>query len=116
MAKGDIKEVNGFKYSRESFEGYKHRAIITLTDFDTEYKFDFYTTNTEKIPTFNDILGFIKRGTNIKMVHWASKEQDDAATKLIEETFDIWERKAKLKEDLQRDNQSTNEFDIHESY
>ena len=85
MAKGDIKEVNGFKYSREVFEGYKHRAIITLMANNDYHKFEFYTTNTNKNSTFTDILNFIKKGTDIKMVHWTSKEADDSISKMLDE-------------------------------
>ena len=116
MAKGDIKEVNGFKYSREVFEGYKHRAIITLKAYNTDYKFEFYTTNTNKNSTFMDILGFIKKGTDIKMVHWTSKEADDRQTELINETLSYFDSMEQIKLGLEMDNKPTDDFYTHGSY
>lgn len=116
MAKGDIKEVNGFKYSRVMFEGYKHRAIITLRANDEDHKFEFFTTNENKNSTFNDLLGFIKKGSNIKMVNWTSKEDDDRQSELIEETLNDFDSMEKTKLGLEMDNKPTDDFYTHGSY
>lgn len=116
MAKGDIKIVNGFKYSRVMFEGYEYRAIITLMVNNDYHKFEFFTTNTKKNPTFMDILGFIKKGTNIKMVNWTSKKDDDRQTELINETLSYFDSMEQIKLGLEMDNKPTDDFYTHGSY
>jgi len=116
MAKGDIVEINGFKYSRVEFEGYKYRAVITFIVYGEQRRFDLYTTNENKTSTFDEALRFIKKGHHIEMANWSSKEQDDRASELIQETLDFWDNKAKVKEQLEMDNKPTDDFYTHGSY
>ena len=120
MAKGDIIEIFGFKYSRVQFEGYEFRAKI---EFDTKdgitHNFDIYTTNNDKNLAFSHILHFITARTiNVKIVVWSSKVQDDKTSELIDslDTDDFWENRRKVKEQAAMDNQPTDNWDVNDNY
>mgnify|MGYP001155484514 CR=1 FL=1 len=69
--KGNIKKVNGFKYSRVSFEDYKLRAIIKLTSKSVEYKVEFYTSNPDKVEALKGFKTFIKDVVdNVEASNW----------------------------------------------
>lgn len=81
-----MKDINGNKYSRESFEDYKLRVKIEIIDIDNnEYNFDIYTTQTylQKIRT--DLETIVNDKVKIiNIIHIATKEQDDLACKFID--------------------------------
>lgn len=84
-----ILEVNEHKYSREAFEGYKYRAIIEATLFDQYWtdKIDIYTTNSNK-SEIEEVINSIKnknKVSSIKLIHFTTKEQDEASSKFLEE-------------------------------
>jgi hypothetical protein len=86
-----ILELNGYKYSREQFEGYKFRITFRI-GVDTNWRNDslitIYTDNPNK-EEVNDVI--ISRTTDkVKffiMECWTTKEQDDLAIQFIEETL-----------------------------
>ncbi len=81
-----MKEVNGFKYSRDSFEEYKLRLVLS---FDYNYKIfsiDIYTTNTNIDNALSDILNQVnKEAKFIKIDHCATKQQDKTCSKMIDD-------------------------------
>jgi len=86
-----ILEQNGFKYSREEFEGYKFRVIFRLSvseDWREDVLSTVYTDNPNKEEVNNIIVS--KTTDKVKscvMEHWTTKEQDDLTAQFIEETL-----------------------------
>ena len=77
------------KYSKKPFDGYTHRFIVTLKVDDywrNDTRMDIYSNSDsyEKLEEFinekkaPDVLSF-------KIEHRATKEQDDAASKMIDD-------------------------------
>lgn len=89
MTEQIIKEFNGNKYSRSRFEGYTHRFKV---EFETgsihTSNMDIYTDtdSREVVRSFIDSVK-TKKVIYFKIIHVASKEQDDLTGKLIEETL-----------------------------
>ncbi len=81
-----ILELNGFKYSRESFEGYTFRAMIKIALVDYEYTFNVYTTDFNMV-SVEEVLRDRRpeNVTSLKMIYWASKELDDATSEFLDE-------------------------------
>lgn len=116
MWKKPIKRF-GFKYSRESFEEYKYRAKVEIIKDGETHNFDIYTDNTNKNITFTHLLSFINaKVLHIKIINWSSKENDDADSKLIDETMDYWERRKQVDQSAQMDNQSPLDYGENQSY
>jgi hypothetical protein len=91
-----ILELNGKRYSRDSFDGYKLRAKVKLTTtpepplrkprVEDEHFLDVYTDDEDKA-NVEKILQERKseRVTSLEVIHWATKAQDDASAALIDE-------------------------------
>lgn len=77
------------KYSKKEFEGYTHRFIVVFkvdNDWRNDTRMDIYSNSDsyEKLQEFvNEKKS--KKVIEFEIVHRASKEQDDAASKLIDE-------------------------------
>lgn len=79
-------ELNGLKYSRESFEDYKYRAIAVLKKDGELYRLDIYTNDTDKSNLTNVLVGKTKTGVDfVKIDHWATKEHDEMQNKMLDE-------------------------------
>jgi hypothetical protein len=83
-------ELNGYQYSRTEFEGYKFRAKFEfgLQGENHKTNVDIYTTNPDKW----EVTGIIaskatKKVTSVTLVNFSTKEQDDKAAELINETL-----------------------------
>jgi len=89
MTEQIIKEFNGKKYSRSRFDGYTHRFKV---EFETGsiYKasMDIYT-DTDIHAVVRNFIDSVKtkKVISFKIIHMASKEQDDLNAKFIEETL-----------------------------
>lgn len=87
-----MKEINGQKYSQTSFDDYYWRVKIELrTDNNEEHNVDIYTTETSKVKigeVLRDVI--VSKLVTFEIVHWATKEQDDMASKFIDEAFKDW--------------------------
>jgi hypothetical protein len=86
-----MKVINNHTYSRERFDEYEYRAQfkIELIQHD-EYpiNLDIYTTNTDKDGTYKEVLNSLQKEVySFKLVNWASRQQDDDVSKMIEEWF-----------------------------
>ena len=88
-----ILEINGFKYSREEFEGYKFRSIFKFSvsdDWREDTNLNIYTDNPDKEEVKRVIDG--KRTEKViscVMIHWTTKEQDELTAEFIEEILSI---------------------------
>ena len=82
-----MKNINGFDYSRKRFENYKLRLIVEITDTDKEeHRIDIYTTQTSVDAAWDDLLDIVTdKVESFRIVHNATKEQDDLISELIEE-------------------------------
>jgi hypothetical protein len=84
-----ILEVNGFKYSREEFKGYKIRTIFNLrvnNDWRDDTKVHIYTDNTNR----EEVVRVVNSKTKDKVIevileHWTTKEQDEATSLFLDE-------------------------------
>lgn len=86
-----ILELNGYKYSRKEFEGYTHRFIVKLkidNDWRNDTNLHLYS-NSDSYQKLEDFINEKKSDKVIafEIIHRATKEQDEMATKLIEETL-----------------------------
>lgn len=82
-----IFEANGHKYSRKQFEEYKFRAKVELKTKEDKYTFlDIYTTD-EHSPRVKMVIESLKKDyvESVKVIHWATKEQDELISKSLEE-------------------------------
>lgn len=89
MTKHKINEFNGNKYSRSRFDGYTHRFKVEFeTGLIHTASMDIYTDtdSREAVSSFIDSVK-TKKVISFKIIHVASKEQDDLTAKLIEETL-----------------------------
>lgn len=85
-------ELNGYKYSKESFPEYRFRAKVKIDTViglvSEEHQLDIYTTDPSR-QRVEDVLNK-KKGravVSINIFHWCTKEQDDAASIFIDEVF-----------------------------
>lgn len=77
------------KYSKEKFDGYTHRFIVNFkvdNDWRNDTKMDIYSNS----DSYEELDRFITAKKSDKVVsfeilHKASKEQDDASSKFIDE-------------------------------
>lgn len=81
-----IAEINGAKYSREDFEDYKLRVKVQFITDEGVFTIDIFTTETDKVKVRSAILESItSKVSSFDTIHWSTKEQDDLASKFIEE-------------------------------
>ena len=84
-----ILELNGYKYSREQFDGYKFRAKFRFTvsdDWREDMNMDIYTDNPDKIAVEKVINSKKKEVVkSCEMEYWTTKEQDDISSKFLNE-------------------------------
>lgn len=86
-----ILEQNGYKYSREQFEGYKFRVIFRLKisdDWREDSVVHIYTDNPNREEVQNTIVSITSaKVIGCEMEHWTTKEQDELTAQFIEETL-----------------------------
>lgn len=83
-------ELNGLKYSRKTFDGYKYRAIVLFKKDEHIHRLDIYTTDTDKSNLKDVLVNQTKIGVGfVKIDHWVTKEHDDSIDKLLNELFNI---------------------------
>lgn len=79
------------KYSKTEFEGYTHRFIVQFIvdeNWRDEINIHIYSTSN----SYKELEDFVNdkksdKVTAFKIIHRATKEQDDMNSKLIEETL-----------------------------
>ena len=86
QTKTNMSEV---KYSRKEFEGYTHRFVVNFKvddDWRNDTKVDIYS-NCDSYKQLEEIINKSKskRVVSFKIEHRATKEQDDAVSKMIDE-------------------------------
>jgi len=87
-------DYKNHRYSRESFPEYKFRAVAEFVITEVKdhevvtkkIRVDIYTTN----PLQDEVSEVLfdhsaEKVTGVDIIHWATKEQDDAASALIDE-------------------------------
>lgn len=79
------------RYSKEQFEGYTHRFIVKLrvdNDWRNDKKINIYS-NSDSHQKLEDFINEKKSEKVIDFIieHRATKEQDDIASKFINETL-----------------------------
>jgi hypothetical protein len=80
------------KYSKDQFEGFTHRFIIKLK-IDDDWRNDTNVTIYSNSDSYQKLEDFINEKKSNKVIsfnieHRATKEQDEMASKLIDETLD----------------------------
>lgn len=82
-----MKKINGSDYSKKSFDSYKLRLIVEIDDKKgVTHRVDMYTTQTNKDLVWDDIKEMITdKVDRFRVMHTATKEQDDLATAAIDE-------------------------------
>ena len=81
-----ILEVNGHKYSREAFDGFVMRVKVELCTDLLDHLVDIYTTDTNINSVKSVLLNKVSdKVTKVNIIHKATKEQDEATAKLIDE-------------------------------
>ena len=84
-----MKEINGHKYSRESFEGYQFRAKVEMTTDGSSHTVDVYTTQTNKVIISGDLESVVSdKVLYFHVIHWATKEQDDMSAEWLDTFLD----------------------------
>lgn len=86
-----VLEQDGYKYSREEFEGYKFRVVFRFgisADWRDDRNINIYTDNPNQYEVIDTVLSITTDKVKVcVMEHWVSKEQDDLTTQFIEETL-----------------------------
>lgn len=84
-----ILEKDGYKYSREKFEGHKFRTMYRLSvseDWREDVTIHIYTDNPNQEVVDEVIFGLRnEKVISVKRIHWTTKEQDELINKLLEE-------------------------------
>ena len=82
-----MKNINGHVYSRKSFDNYKLRLIVEITDKEgEEYMIDIYTTQLSMDRAWDDLIDIISSKVDtFSIIHSATKDQDDLASNAIDE-------------------------------
>jgi hypothetical protein len=84
-----ILELNGHKYSKDSFESYKFRAQITIKvhgEFPNHHLLDIYTTDDSKESVENVLLDRKSdKVMSLRITYWTTRESDDASGEMIDE-------------------------------
>lgn len=83
-------ELNGKKYSKDSFDDYTRRAKVKIFFVEKEaveeIQIDIYTTDDNKESVENFLLERkTDKVTSLHITYWTTREQDDASTAMIEE-------------------------------
>ncbi len=88
MAK--VLELNGFKYSREELENYTYRFIVLAKTIDnSEHNITIYTTNPDIESAYYAILSRkAEKVVSLEIIHHATKQDDDIASKFIDELIE----------------------------
>lgn len=76
------------KYSRTQFEGFTHRFIVKFETSESSHNLDIYSDSSSYI-TLEEFVNK-KKSKNVisfEIIHRASKEQDEIASQLIDETL-----------------------------
>lgn len=81
-------------YSKQQFDGYTHRFIVTLS-VDDDWRNDVNMTIYSNSDSYDELNEFINSKKTEKLVsfvivHRASKEQDENASAFIEEVWKGW--------------------------
>ena len=81
-------------YSKQQFDGYTHRFIVTLS-VDDDWRNDVNMTIYSNSDSYDELNDFINSKKTEKIVssvivHRASKEQDEHASAFIEEVLKGW--------------------------
>ena len=81
-------------YSKQQFDGYTHRFIVTLS-VDDDWRNDVNMTiysNSDSYDELNDFINSKKteKIVSFVIVHRSSKEQDENASAFIEEILEGW--------------------------
>ena len=86
MEQAKVTEVDGHKYSRGAFEGYRIRA---KAEYETRLgivSIDVYTTNTDRSDAISVFKQRVTDGNTFRgIVNWTTKEQDDRTSELLDE-------------------------------
>jgi hypothetical protein len=83
---GNIKIINGEKYSKDNFKGYTYRVKVDFHTISRRHSIDLYTTRSTKDLIWEDIHELITdKVVRFEIIHFSTKEQDDSATELINE-------------------------------
>jgi hypothetical protein len=86
-----ILEQNGFKYSREQFEGYKFRTIFKIgidTDWRNDRRINIYTDNPNKKEVVDTITSVTTHKVkSCSLEHFTTREQDELTAQFIEDTL-----------------------------
>lgn len=82
-----MKIINGFKYSKDSFDEYKLRLMVKLFDVDhKEHQITLYTTQPSVDLAWDDLLDLVtKKVDRFDIFHHVTREQDELASKAIRE-------------------------------
>lgn len=81
-------------YSKQQFDGYTHRFIVTLS-IDDDWRNDVNMTiysNSDSYDELNDFINSKKteKIVSFVIVHRSSKEQDENASAFIEDILEGW--------------------------
>ena len=81
-------------YSKQQFDGYTHRFIVTLS-VDDDWRNDVNMTIYSNSDSYDELNEFINNKKTEKIVsfvivHRASKEQDEMASRFIEDVMKGW--------------------------
>ena len=82
---------NGYRYSKEEFEGYTHRFIVKFK-VDDDWRNDNNIHIYSNSDSYQKLEDFINKKKSEKVIafdifHRATKEQDDLTSKFIEDMF-----------------------------
>lgn len=79
------------KYSRTKFDGFTHRFIVQFETGLQSLNIDIYS-NSDSYQKLDDFVNEkkSKNGQSFKIIHRASKEQDELASQLIDESLKDW--------------------------
>ena len=79
-------ELNGYRYSKKSFDDYGFRARIVIKTVEREINFDIYTDDHNMIRVEDVLLE--RRGAEVmslQILNWTTRQQDDASAEMIDE-------------------------------
>ena len=83
-----MKKVNGLKYNRSEFKGYKNTLVSLFEKDGVEHKLDIYTTDDDIENVIIVLKSDMKKGVKfIKAYNWMTKEQCDKNMEWLEQTL-----------------------------
>lgn len=81
-----MKELNGYKYSSTKFDDYEHRLMIRFDFREKNLQVTLYTDNLNIDEAVKDICSLVHKDAEFdKLEHYATRQQDINATKMINE-------------------------------